>query len=135
MSQPEVPQEPIRSGMRARRLASIRIDRSRLIDPRPYLVRPVARYAGPLSVEPASTAMACGPCLRPISISSARMPQPSTPAGTRTRTLKLFSTLISIFTLGPAPRLAQDRRLALPRYLLKLKIERARAPTTNRDHD
>src|ERR1700740_505294 len=133
MSQPEVPQEPIRSGMRARRLASIRIDRSRLIDPRPYLVRPVARYAGPLSVEPASTAMACGACASPASISSARMPHPSTPAGTRTRTLEL-SAVIRFHLCFFSSKASRDRQLPLLRYLLELAIERARSQTTDRDH-
>src|ERR1700759_4577044 len=78
--------------------------------------------------------MACGACARPRSISSARIPHPSTPAGTRTRTLRLCSAIIRS-TFAPAPRLTQDHWLRLPRYLLKLKIQRPWPPAADRDDD
>ena len=66
--------------------SSISTSRSRFSDSRFILETPRARYDGPLSVEPASTAIAWAPWLIPYRTCSRVTPPPSMPTGTITTT-------------------------------------------------
>src|SRR5580700_10185785 len=108
ISQPEVPQEPISSGMPAFSRASIMTSRSRFTASREYLLTPRARYDGPLSVEPASAAIATAPAAMPLATCSARIPPvPNAPVGTIT------------FTLSRDDRTAMRRSLLIRAVLLR----------------
>src|ERR1700739_1008763 len=82
-SAPEVPHEPIRSGIFAAWLARRITSRSRFTACRLTLDTARNRYDGPLSVEPASHAIASTPRAMARATSSLLIPAPRAPTGTR----------------------------------------------------
>src|ERR1700739_2170365 len=82
-SAPEVPHEPIRSGIFAAWLARRITSRSRFTACRLTLDTARNRYDGPLSVEPASHAIASTPRALARSTSTPLIPAPRAPTGTR----------------------------------------------------
>src|SRR5882757_7174148 len=93
---PDCPHDPIRSGIFASARAAINIRRSRLTASRLYFATPVAKYAAPLSVEPASSAMTFAPAAMPRWTSSMRTPTPSDPTGTRTVVLAVIGAPLGL---------------------------------------
>ena len=102
LSQPEVPQDPMSNGIVAAWRACIKMHRSDLIAAREYLETPVARYAGPLSVDPASQAMTWAPAATPRATSPSSTPRPSAPIGTRTFVKSSFEFIVFSMAQGGA---------------------------------